>query len=65
MSSLVLLHAGSDELYILLELLFLAGTLAILQEGYTILSLINLVETILNLIQSTHHSHSIRYLSER
>ena len=52
---LVLLHASSDELHILLEFLSLGGTFAILQEYHTVLSLIDLVETILNLIQSTQH----------
>ena len=52
---LVLLHASSDELHILLELLSLGGTFAILQEHHTVLGLINLVETILNLIESAQH----------
>ena len=52
---LVLLHASSNELHILLEFLSLGGTLAIFQEHHTVLSLIDLVETILNLIQSAQH----------
>ena len=52
---LVLLHTSSNELHILLEFLSLGGTLAILQEHHAVLSLIDLVETILNLIQSTQH----------
>ena len=51
---LVLLHACSDELYILLEFLLFASALTILQKGNAILGLINLVETILNLVDSTH-----------
>ena len=51
----VLLHTGSDELNILLELLSLAGTLTVLQESYSVLSLTDLVQTILDFIQCTHH----------
>ena len=51
----VLLHTGSDELNILLELLSLAGTLTVLQESYSVFSLIDLVQTILDFIQCTHH----------
>ena len=51
----VLLHTGSDELYILLKLLSLAGTLAVLQNSYSVFSLTNLVQTVLDFIQCTHH----------
>ena len=51
----VLLHACSNELHILLELLLLGSALAILQEGYTVLCLVYLVEPVLNLVDGTHH----------
>ena len=50
----VLLHTVSNELDVFLELLLLVDTLSILSKTYAMLSLTNLLETFLNLIQGTH-----------
>ena len=51
----VLLHGVCDEAYVLAQLTFLVGTLAILHYAHAVLGLVYLAESFLNLVEGLHH----------
>ena len=51
----VLFHRGGDELHVLHKLLSAVGTLTVLHQTHTVLSLIYFLESSLNLVECFHN----------